>query len=291
MDIVFPLLLVLNLVDQGSAPELLPTTPIAADVTQAAAGRHHFNLSVDGPLTLLAGVGALGLNRGQAGTDPLRSPVLGCKWCDETAAGATSLNGLDRWAGDARWKENPGKADSVSDAVYVLAGVGVGAPLVFRKDTWSQRFQESGVMLQAASMTLLATNVTKVIARRARPFTHDGPSGRAPISDDNWSFFSGHTALSFSIVTASRSMAASRGATTSKCLWTWVGFPVASTIGYMRIAAGKHYLTDVLVGAAVGVGVGTLVPRLHFGEHERQQATIVLRPVRIGHGVEVLIIW
>ena len=34
-------------------------------------------------------------------------------------------------------------------------------------------------------------------------------------------------------------------------------------VAYFRIRAGKHFLTDNLVGYAVGATVGVLVPRLH----------------------------
>ena len=37
----------------------------------------------------------------------------------------------------------------------------------------------------------------------------------------------------------------------------------AATTGYLRYAAGRHYPTDILVGAAMGAFVGYLVPSLH----------------------------
>ncbi len=49
--------------------------------------------------------------------------------------------------------------------------------------------------------------------------------------------------------------------------WKWVfyGASAASTaaMGYMRLQAGKHFLSDVLLGAAVGIGSGILVPQVH----------------------------
>jgi membrane-associated phospholipid phosphatase len=45
--------------------------------------------------------------------------------------------------------------------------------------------------------------------------------------------------------------------------WVWgVGMTVAGATGYLRIAGDKHYLTDVLVGAATGVAAGIALPRL-----------------------------
>ncbi len=48
--------------------------------------------------------------------------------------------------------------------------------------------------------------------------------------------------------------------------WEWVyatGFTAAAATGYFRMAADKHWLTDVLASAAVGTGTGILVPWLH----------------------------
>ena len=40
------------------------------------------------------------------------------------------------------------------------------------------------------------------------------------------------------------------------------GFTLAAVTGYLRIAADKHYFTDVLTGAGIGVLGGLLVPPL-----------------------------
>ncbi len=76
--------------------------------------------------------------------------------------------------------------------------------------------------------TILGSTVTtKRLVHRLRP----------DASDDE-SFFSGHTALSF-------------GASGWK---VEMGVPFGAGAAYGRMAANKHYLSDVLVGAAVGIG-------------------------------------
>jgi membrane-associated phospholipid phosphatase len=42
-------------------------------------------------------------------------------------------------------------------------------------------------------------------------------------------------------------------------LWT-IGYALAATTAYLRIAADKHYFTDVITGTAVGIGAGLAVP-------------------------------
>jgi len=39
-----------------------------------------------------------------------------------------------------------------------------------------------------------------------------------------------------------------------------VGFTLATAVGYLRIAADQHYLTDILIGAAVGGLMGWAIP-------------------------------
>ena len=41
-----------------------------------------------------------------------------------------------------------------------------------------------------------------------------------------------------------------------------MGFTLAAGVGYLRIAADQHYLTDILVGAAVGGLMGWAIPRI-----------------------------
>lgn len=45
-----------------------------------------------------------------------------------------------------------------------------------------------------------------------------------------------------------------------------VGFGLATLSSSMRVVAGKHYITDVVVGAMVGVTLGFYYPRFRIGE-------------------------
>ena len=46
-------------------------------------------------------------------------------------------------------------------------------------------------------------------------------------------------------------------------MWA-AGLTLATLTGYLREAADKHYLSDVLTGAAVGAAVGWAIPYLHY---------------------------
>jgi membrane-associated phospholipid phosphatase len=87
-------------------------------------------------------------------------------------------------------------------------------------------------------VTLGAVVGVKALVHRLRPCAPD--CGR---DDPDASFFSGHTAFAFSALGGPRLSFA---------------LPLAIGTGGMRVTAGKHWLTDVLVGA----GVGTLTSRI-----------------------------
>lgn len=86
---------------------------------------------------------------------------------------------------------------------------------------------------------------------------------RRPDGSDNHSFPSGHTSISF----------AAAAGLEQRYGWT-IGVPahvVAALVGLGRIKADKHYLHDVVFGAAIGEVAGLLLVHQH---HRGQSAPI-----------------
>jgi len=88
------------------------------------------------------------------------------------------------------------------------------------------------------------------------------------------SFYAGHTAA-----TASATFFVAKvfhdfnpGSPARPFVWA-AAAAVPATVGYLRMRAGKHFLSDNIVGYAVGAGIGILVPELH-----RRDARISLAP-------------
>jgi undecaprenyl-diphosphatase len=53
----------------------------------------------------------------------------------------------------------------------------------------------------------------------------------------------------------------------------WLGsHALAASTAYLRVHAGKHFWTDVMVGAVVGSAIGFLVPWLHTKDDSRDGA-------------------
>lgn len=113
------------------------------------------------------------------------------------------------------------------------------------------------------SLTLNGALVTlaKFTVQRPIPRVYSDPT----LVDDPHSyrsFYSGHTSLAFAALsTASVTLNARYGLTWQPWAATVViGIGVATE----RILAGYHFYTDVLVGAAAGAAVGTLVGLIHL---------------------------
>lgn len=169
---------------------------------------------------------------------------------------------LGRWA--------PGVA-RVSDASLVgvaALSVGVGAAAAGRS---GDALGPAVVLAESAAVTGLAVDLTKRAVGRPRPYwsMSDGVGlAEAKADADAFrSFPSGHTAL-----TASLAFTAARMADDADLAPAWVGYTGAGalTVGMasMRVLAGKHFPTDVAAGAAIGAGVGLLVPALHRPDGE-----------------------
>jgi membrane-associated phospholipid phosphatase len=125
--------------------------------------------------------------------------------------------------------------------------------------------REFWLSVESGAITAALVQVVKHRVNRPRPHAHycqpgcgDDLSGR----DAQSSFFSGHTALAFSFAVSAGTIASMRSYPHAG----WVlgsGLTMAAATGYLRIAADRHYFTDVLTGALVGSAVGWAVPRLH----------------------------
>jgi membrane-associated phospholipid phosphatase len=96
--------------------------------------------------------------------------------------------------------------------------------------------------------------------------------GERRSADDDLSFFSGHTSGTFAAAGAFGTIARLRGDRGWIAVYA-VGFAAAATVGYLRMAADAHWLTDVAAGAAVGAAAGVGVPLLLHRAGSRASAS------------------
>jgi hypothetical protein len=141
------------------------------------------------------------------------------------------------------------------------------------------------VLLETFAVNYAATNVVKLAVQRPRPFSYDADSsvGDPQDGDARLSFFSGHTSTSFAMATAYASLFQARHPRSRWVAPVWVlGLSFASTIAVARVEAGKHFWTDVIVGAVAGTSIGLIVPALHRSERWGQRLALRLAPTRTG---------
>src|SRR5262249_6177708 len=123
-----------------------------------------------------------------------------------------------------------------------------------------------GIVAQGVLVAAAIDQSVKFIAGRQRPFAaYNAPyidtyhQGAGP-ADDNLSFYSGHSSAAMSMMVGmARIMQLRKG--TNVGYYTLVPLGVLTSL--MRIAADKHWATDVLTGMAIGSVAGWLIPTLH----------------------------
>jgi len=123
---------------------------------------------------------------------------------------------------------------------------------------WANPFIEG---MSTSLMTFGITNLTKVTTGRPRPYTR---SGTFLGTDDYSSFFSGHASLTAWGVGYGLSemlRMADLPFWSRALIGVGAGFGGGMATGSQRVAAGKHYWSDVLVGSGVGAVLG-IVPSL-----------------------------
>jgi membrane-associated phospholipid phosphatase len=82
-----------------------------------------------------------------------------------------------------------------------------------------------------------------------------------PSNEDNLSFLSGHTSLAFSVAISAGMVAHRRHYRYEGAIWA-SGIAFSTLTAYLRVAADKHYFTDVTSGAALGIAAGLFIPQL-----------------------------
>ena len=169
-----------------------------------------------------------------------------------------TLPGVDHWA----LRRVSATGDVASDVV--LAGVAGFTAFAGLHGLPAQQWHGTfAVFASTASWTGASTEWLKVLVRRKRPvlYTSDAVTA-ASDPESQQSLPSLHTSLAFAAATSYLVIARWQHLPhrTRNTLLLYAG---AVGVAALRVAAGKHFPTDVLAGAALGSGIGWLVPTIH----------------------------
>ena len=170
---------------------------------------------------------------------------------------------LDRWA----CQNFSPKAEKLSDIFLNICAISpllmLASPNLDRDQKWTYAL----MYIETGVLTYSITEITKCLVRRIRPYVYNWEvplHDKIMSSDTRKSFFSGHTSISFaSMVFLAQTYAAFHPDSRWKPVVWCAGLSAATLVGVHRILAGKHFPTDVLVGALVGSFIGFVIPKLH----------------------------
>jgi membrane-associated phospholipid phosphatase len=161
--------------------------------------------------------------------------------------------------------------------------------MVTERDRVDVGWQMTLIDAQAMAFAQLVGAVIKRATARERPYVAECAGGGEHHScnstDRNQSFYSGHTGTSFTAagLTCAHHLALplyGGGAADRLACATAVG--AAATVGTLRVVADEHYLTDVLVGAGVGLAFGYALPALlHYRIRASRRSTRNEKPITV----------
>lgn len=228
--------------------------PHRADAQESAHPALRYDLGLDlgvtGASFVLHGLSEFALK------DPLAPKT--CGWCEPNVVDS-GVREAGRWS-DPRLAHH---LSTLSVALTPITTIGLNA-LGARQEgaSWDDVGVDALVVSETVAVALVTNQLLKFIVARRRPDVHAlSPDDRERLktSDDNLSFYSGHTKLAVATATAAGTVASMRRYAIAPAVWG-AGLSLGATTGYLRIAADRHYFTDVLVGAALGVAYGFLIP-------------------------------
>lgn len=212
------------------------------------------SLKADGPIILGSlGLGYLGLNMIK-NKETLTAAEAAAKTPDD-------VNGFDRFsAGD--FSE---KADKDS---YIPFYASFAAPVVMllNKNESKKAGQILVLFTESMAITGAMFSLTAGSVQRSRPFVYgtEAPLDKRMDKDSQRSFYAGHTAATATATFFLAKVFQDFNPDSKAKPYIWAAAAIVpASVGYLRLRAGQHFLSDNLLGYALGAGVGILVPQLH----------------------------
>ena len=161
------------------------------------------------------------------------------------------------------------RADRASDAFIGVSMVGLPLASIAAHQWRTGDCEESWDMVtdyaESFGLALLASESLKLVSGRRRPFTQEcGPDPPPDATcfgrDRNSSFVSGHATLVATGAGVTCAFSVKRRAwgesTMARAAPCGAGVGLALATGGLRVAADRHWLTDVLGGFAIGAAIG-----------------------------------
>lgn len=191
-------------------------------------------------------------------TSPFHLHERDGRWLAPIGLGTAALIATDQRTGD-EMAESTGQLNASRIVSYAGSAYGVGAVAgafyLAGRAGHNPRARETGVLSAEALLdSAIVVTALKEITQRTRP---SGGRSRSDFFDGGSSFPSGHSIEAWSLATV---IANEYHGHLSVQV---AAYGIASAVSVSRFTGQKHYLSDVLVGSAMGYGIGRYVYRTH----------------------------
>lgn len=180
------------------------------------------------------------------------------KWMVPSSIGLMAFITTDRITGDEIAEfdrlSTPARVLSVPGSAYGVAAAATSFYLLGR-EKHNERARETGILIaEGAIDSIVVFSALKVATQRSRP---DTGSERSEFFDGGSSFPSGHSTQAWSMATIIANEYHDKRAVQI------AAYSIASAVSFARFTGGSHYISDVLVGSALGYGIGKYVYTAH----------------------------
>ncbi len=194
---------------------------------------------------------------------------------------ADNINGFDKL-----WYSNLNKNLSITSDILLLTTAAIPAYFLFDSGTRNDALTIATMYFETMLLTAAIPYITKGTFQRFRPYLYNGNLDIATKEETEGrrSFFSGHTSTAFASAVFFSQVYSDYFPNSEYTPYIWgSSLLIATSIGILRIEAGKHFLTDVITGAVFGSVVGYLVPQLH--KIKNKDVSINITPFNIGFSI------
>ncbi len=187
-----------------------------------------------------------------------------CRWC--------ATNDLDEGVRSAvRWDSHRSWAARGSDFALGSLVLTAGLMAQYRSEETGDGLAGGMVVLESVAVSALINQVVKFSVGRQRPYVRTLEDPDSVSRDRNLSFYSGHTSTAFAAAVAGAWAYQLEDGPHPEFMWAGL-LSGALLVGYLRIAADKHYFTDVLTGAIIGSAVAWGTVRMHKSSSPRDDS-------------------
>jgi hypothetical protein len=207
-------------------------------------------------------------------TAPLHLHEREARWLVPLGLGTATLIATDQQTGDEiAESDKPLNASRIVS--YAGSAYGVGAVTaafyIFGRAKHNYRARETAVLgAEALIDSAIVVTSIKTITQRTRP---TGGVSRSDFFDGGSSFPSGHSMEAWTLATIIANEYHDKPAVQI------AAYGIASAVSVARFTGRNHYLSDVLVGSAMGYGIGRYVYHTHHrkvtdagGEEEEEES-------------------